>query len=265
LAGAALANGQTVIDRPFNRRFQVYVADTLFEEPFTNRRGFSLPDKGRLLLLYDGSGSPTERLYIATYALTHLIAAQTLGEAAAPLLSEGLAVLAGAHAVENDTPQGRRYLSPKDFCAAYEQTGNLPRISRELIFEGHLGYLDQYFAAGCFVGYLIEEEGASAFSEVYLSGDYSTVYGRSLSALESEWITLLRDAADDLTFAPEDLVDITTKIDAAYRSLWADFEGTPDQFAVYKQLDRARLALLQGRLGVAQEHLETLNTLLGEE
>jgi LysM repeat protein len=259
LVEEALDHSQAVLQRRLPGRFEVYVADTLFDAPYTPRRGFSLPDEAQLWLLYDGSGSPAERLYFATYALTHLIATQMLDEAASPLLGEGLAVYAGGRALASASD---RYLAPTQFCAAYQAAGRLPQVSRALTFEGHLGHLDQYFAAGCFVGYLIERESWAKFAQVYLNGDYSAVYGRTLNRLELDWIFSLRDAADDLPFDPDELVRIAAEVDDAYRRLWADFEGTPLQFAAYERLDRARLALLQGRLGAAQEHLEVFETLL---
>jgi hypothetical protein len=127
-----------------------------------------------------------------------------------------------------------------------------------LTFEGHLGYLDQYFAAGCFVGYLIETGEGAAFAELYSSGDYRAVYGRPLNQLESDWIAALQQAADDLPFDPDELVQTVVELNDAYLRLWADFEGTPTQFAVYERLGRARVAVLQGRLDDAQEHLGML-------
>jgi hypothetical protein len=111
---------------------------------------------------------------------------------------------------------------------------------------------------------LIETEGISAFSEVYLNGDYRAVYGRTLGQLESDWRAALGEAADDLPFDAAELVQIAIQVDDAYRRLWADFEGTPAQFIAYARLDRARLSLWQGRLTAAQEHLQVLETLLGE-
>jgi len=265
LVETALNHSQRVLQRRLTGRFEVYVADTLFDAPHTVRRSFSLADQNRLFLLYDGSGTPSERLYFITYALTPLVANHTLGQAASPLLDEGLAVYVAGQALATESDQGSRYLSPAQFCTAYQQTGTLPRVTRELTFEGHLGHLDQYFAAGCFVGYLIEANGAPAFSQVYLSGDYSAIYGRSLNQLESAWIVSLQDAAEELPFAPDELVQLVTAVDDAYRRLWADFTGTPDQFVAYQRLDRARLSLLQGRLSTAREHLESFETLLGDQ
>ncbi len=258
----ALDHSQQAIQRRFPGRFEVYVSDNLFEAPHTVQRSFSQPDTNRLFLLYDGSGTPAERLYFATYALTQLIAAHLLGEASSPLLAEGLAVYAAGQALADETSQGRRYLSPAQFCAAYQQAGQLPRVTQPLEFEGHLGYLDQHLAAGCFIGYLIETLGESTFGQVYLSGNYRAVYDKTLDQLVSDWIATLREAADDLPFDADELVRTATEVNDAYRRLWTDFEGTPTQFAAYEQLDRARMALLQGRLGVAQDHLQMLEELL---
>ena len=63
-------------------------------------------------------------------------------------------------------------------------------------------------------------------------------------------------------FDPKDLVRVAARVDEAYLVLWDNFEGSPDQFAAYARLDRARLALLQGRFGTAQTHLEVFDTLL---
>jgi hypothetical protein len=106
------------------------------------------------------------------------------------------------------------------------------------------------------VGHLIETHGAVAFNQVYLSGDYPAVYGQTQAQLVSAWLTELRSAAGELSFEEDELVRVATAVDNAYRHLWIDFKGTPAQLAAYARLDRARLALLQGRLGAAQEHLE---------
>ena len=253
LVETALVHIQAALPRRFSARFEVYVAGTPFDTPYTHRRTYSLPEQNQLFLLYDSSGTPAERLYFTTYALTPLVLTRTLGAAASPLLGEGLAVYAGGLALadEND-----RYLAPEQFCAAYQAAGLLPRVSRELTFEGHLGHLEQYFTAGCFVSYLIEREGETAFVEVYLSGDYRAVYERSLGQLEADWMAALGDAADDLSFDPDDMVSIVADVNDAYLRLWADFEGTPPEFTAYGWLDRARMAVLQGRLGAARGHLE---------
>jgi hypothetical protein len=254
-----------VLQRRFSGGFQVYVADTPFEAPYTFYRSFSLPDQNRLFLLYDEGGTATERLYFTTYALSHLLASQKLGQAASPLLSEGLAVYIAAQALADATERGERYLPPHTFCLAFQQAEALPRVSRELTLDGHLGHLDQHLAAGCFVGYLIEEFGAPAFDQIYGSGDFSAVYERTLAQLETDWSASLADRADELVFDPDELVRLTLAVDETYGRLQEGFEGTPVQFDVYGRLNRAFSALLQGRLITVQERLEDLDALMGED
>lgn len=251
----ALDLSQQAVGRRLAGRFEVYVADTLFDAPYTSRRGFSDVTQGRLFVLGDGSGSSVERLYFATYNLTPLVAAQTLGETPSPLLREGLAVYAGGQAFERASAT---YLTLPQMCAAYLQADRLPALSRPLAFDGHLGHTDAYIAVGCFTQYLIESRGAPTFDRAYLSGDLAAVYGQTPAQLESEWLATLRETAPDLPFDPVEWTRIAADIDTAYRQLWEVFTGTPEQFAVYGRLDRARLALLQGRLGAAQNHLDAI-------
>jgi LysM repeat protein len=258
VVATALDQSQQALQRRFSDRFAVYVSDNLFELPYTARRAFNLPDTDRLYLLYDGTGTMAERAYYTTHALTPFIAGHTLGEAATPLLQEGFAVYTASRALADQRVPGRAYLEPEQICAAYQRMGELDAVSQPLQLDGHLGYLDQHLAAGCFVGYLIETEGLAAFSDVYLSGDYLSEYGRSLEQIELEWTTNLSDAAQDLPFNPEDLVQVAGEVNEAYQRLWSDFQGTPAQFAIYAQLDRARMALLQGRVDTAGDLLERL-------
>jgi hypothetical protein len=44
-----------------------------------------------------------------------------------------------------------------------------------------------YVLAGSFVGFLIEKYGLPAFRRLYGSGNYETVYGKSLDTLEKDW------------------------------------------------------------------------------
>jgi hypothetical protein len=254
----ALGHTRTVLQRRFLGHFDVYVATSLFEAPFTARQSFSLPEEGRFIWLFDDTESLPERMYSLTYAVTPLIAAQKLGAAATPLLREGLAVHTASQALLDGTAREGRFLTPSDFCVAFHQAGQLSRVSRGLDFEGHLAHLDQYFAAGCFVAFLMEEKGAATFDELYVSGEYLDLYGQSLDQLEAEWMASLTSMAEGISVDAMDLVRLTTAVNEAYTELWADFEGTPAQMNTYRQLGRVRLSLLQGQLDRVQEQLENL-------
>ncbi|MBI2088530.1 MAG: hypothetical protein HYT78_07275 [Deltaproteobacteria bacterium] len=48
-----------------------------------------------------------------------------------------------------------------------------------------------YILAGSFVAFLIEKYGLPHFKTLYETGDYGTVYGKSLQVLEKEWRSAL--------------------------------------------------------------------------
>lgn len=261
LVEKALDYSQDVLERDFNGRFDIYISADLLDAPHTALRSFSVPEKYRIFLLNDGSGTSKEHIYFATYALTHLFANRIFGEAASPLLGEGLAVFAASQALVGEADQEVFSLSPSQLCTALQQTGDLPDVTQPLELKGHLGYLDQHLAAGCFVGYLIETEGLAAFIQLYSRGDFASVYGRPIEHLVSDWIASIKAEAD-LPLNPVDLVSILERQNVAYRRLWANFAGSPEQFDAYEELDRARMAFFQGRLSSAREHLDTGEELL---
>jgi LysM repeat protein len=261
LVETALDYSKDTLNRPFAGHLDVYISDAFFEAPYTSRHSFSVPKEGRLFVLYDDGGTPAERLYFFTHAVTHLIAIHTLGEASSPLLSEGLAVYAAGRALANEEDQSNRYLSLFQLCTALQKAGKLPRVAEPLELAGHQGYLDEHLASGCFVGYLIETEGPFRFAEVYLNGDYQAVYGQTLDQLETDWSISLQEDTDDFPFDSQELASIVTEVNAAFLRLWTDFEGTPEQLDVYERVDQSRTALLQGRLESARQHLDTLKEL----
>ncbi len=223
--------------------FDVYLAGSLFAPPDQALRGRSFSARRQLFVLYDGTGNPADRQYIVTHELTHLVAWNTLGRPSSALLSEGLAVYAGMTHIA-----GSAHLPPEAFCSAYELAGQLPRVSTALRFEGHIHDLPNYYAAGCFVRYLVETCGMDRLRALYPTSDYTGVCGRSLAQLEQEWTAHLRAHPYPLPFPPDDLIAATAAVDQAYEGLFARFSGTPEEFARYRRVDAARVALLEGRL-----------------
>jgi hypothetical protein len=57
------------------------------------------------------------------------------------------------------------------------------------------GWIEQtaYILAGSFVGVLIEKYGLPAFKSLYETGNYDTVYGKSVEILEKEWRSSLME------------------------------------------------------------------------
>lgn len=227
--------------QPLTGSFDVYAAGSIFAAPNQALRGFSVSASRRYFFLHDGTGSLADQQYIVTHELTHLYAWNVFGRPVSAMLSEGAAVSTGMSAVA-----GEGHLPLQVFCAAYDLAGLLPRVSGNLSFQGHIRDLDNYYAAGCFVQYLLELYGPEKFAQLYPTGDYSGVYGKSLPTLESDWKASLAEYHVEVTFEPETLVEAVDAVAAAYEQLFDNFRGTPEEMRAYRALDGARIALIEG-------------------
>lgn len=227
--------------QPLTGVFDVYVAGSIFAAPNQALRGFSVSASRRYFFLHDGTGSSADQQYIATHELTHLYAWNVFGRPVSAMLSEGAAVSTGMSAVA-----GEGHLSLRAFCAAYDLAGKLPRVSGNLSYQGHIRDLENYYAAGCFVQYLLDAYGPEKFAQLYPTGDYSGVYGKSLTALESDWVASLAEYHAEVAFEPETLVEAVDAVAAAYERLFGSFRGTPEEMRAYRVLDGARIALIEG-------------------
>jgi len=233
--------------------FDVYVAGTVFAAPYSLHRGRTFAEARQVFVLYDGTGTPEDQQYTLTRELTQLFAWHVLSPPASTVLSEGLAIYVGMTSIADSD-----YIPPETFCVAYHQAGKLPRISRPLRFENHILDLQNYYAAGCFVQYLIETYGMEKFRALYRSGDYESVYALSLEALEEAWIAELESVDMDMAFEPQALVNAVAAVGRFYTTLFANFRGTPAQLATYRTLDAARIALLEGDLTTVNQKLAEL-------
>jgi LysM repeat protein len=247
LVNAVLVHHERVFGVTLAGRFDVYMAATLFAPPDQALRGRSFSANRRTFILADGSGNAADQRYIAAHELTHLYTWNTFGAPSSVLLSEGAAVYAGMlFAAPNE------HLSLEQFCAAYLAAGVLPPVAQELSFLGHIRDLENYYAAGCFVEYLIDTYGVEPFGRLYPSGNYAAIYGKTLAALEADWQATLAAHSLPLSVAPESLVAGVDALQAAYGQIFTNFSGTPDELAAYRALDSARIALMEGRLEVVQ-------------
>lgn len=242
-----LTHHEQVFGVTLTGRFDVYMAATLFAPPDQALRGRSFSANRRTYILADGSGNAADQRYITAHELTHLYTWNTFGPPSSVLLSEGAAVYAGMLFA---TPS--ELLPLEQFCAAYLAAGVLPTVAQELSFQGHIRDLENYYAAGCFVEYLIGAYGAEPFGRLYPSGDYAAIYGKTLAELETDWRATLAAPTLPVSVAPENLVAGVDALQAAYGQLFTNFMGTPDELAAYRALDGVRIALLEGRLEVVQ-------------
>ncbi len=257
LIESALNHIETKLNIVLEDRFDIYLAGTLFPAPDQALRGRSFSSQRRNFYLYDETGTPDERRYIITHELTHLVMWNAVGEPSSVMLHEGVAVYNGIEAME-----AAGFIPLTHFCAAYQQAGQLPSLSGSRSYLGHIRDLDLYSSAGCFVQYLIEMYGVQDFKVLFTDGDFLEIYGRTLAQLEADWEETLRSVGTDLGFDPEDLVAAVAEVADAYDRLFTDFSGTPSQMAAYRELDRARIAMLQAHFDEARAYLAEFEDLL---
>lgn len=230
--------------------FDVFIAGSVFTPPNRTLRGRSYSLNRQTLYLHDGSGNAADQIYIATHELTHLFAWNVFGAPVSVMLSEGAAVYSGMQAIS-----GQGHMPLDTFCAAYLKVGQLPRVSGSLSFEGHILDLQNYYAAGCFVGHLIETYSPQSFGLLYPSGNFESVYGKSTSELETEWRDILAMEPVPTGLSPERLVNSVARLEGIYLDFFSGFSGTASQMEAYRELDLARLALLSGDLDGFDEQL----------
>lgn len=249
---------ETTFQAQLEGTFDVYVAGSLFASPDTALRGRSFSANRYYFFLHDGTGNPADQQYIAAHELTHLYTWNVFGRPISVMLSEGVAVYTGMALIADSA-----HMPLREFCAAYHQAGQLPRVSSSLRFDGHIRDLQNYYAAGCFVEYLITTYGPGPFGQLYPTGNYAAVYGKSLAALEQEWIAAVAGDLALVTVEPGELIATANAVSTAYDDLFRAFQGTPEQLWAYAALDQARIALLEGRLADAQVKLAAFRELGG--
>lgn len=254
LAANAITNAESIFGVDLGGRFSVYAAGTLFEPNNQHLRGRSFSALRETLFLYDGSGDPADQQYIVAHELTHLYMWNVFGVPSSVMISEGAAVYSGMNAIA-----GSDHLALKSICKLLYDAGRLPNIASELGYSGHNYDLDNYYTAGCFVGYLVDNYSPASVGLVYPNSNYINVFGKSLTDLERDFeISLaLQPAVTDI-----DPVQFSKQVDAvsdAYRSFFSAFSPTPEKLEQYRMLDHARLELLKGNLPGSQQLLSQLN------
>lgn len=242
LVAQILAHHEQLLGVTLGGQFDVYAAGALFATPDQALRGHSFSRLRYFQVVVDNTITSPAQRYIVAHELTHLFAWNTFGVPSSVMLSEGLAVYAGLDFV------GDEMLSLHDFCAAYAQAGALPHVSHDLAYQGHVRNLEHYYAAGCFVQFLIERHGAAAFAQLYPTGDYAGVYGQTLAELEAAWLATAAARPISTALDPAALVTAVTETKRAYLELLINFDGRPEQVDAYRQLDAQWAAVLAGQL-----------------
>lgn len=239
-------------------QYDVYVAGTNFGPPNIALRGRGASLLLRTFFLHDGTGNPDDQQYIITHELTHLFMWNTVGSPSSTMLSEGVAVYFGMNQIS-----ASEHMSIDAFCAAYLRAGALPNISSSsLSYLGHILDLQNYYAAGSFVKYLVESYGVDSLKLVYHNGDYAGVYGKGITDLEHEWRIHLSTIAVQDNSNPVELVNSVSELEKTYESFFSAFSGSSTQLEAYRELDKARIVLLQGRLSKMYQYLDAFQKIV---
>jgi murein DD-endopeptidase MepM/ murein hydrolase activator NlpD len=250
---------ESQLDAEISGDFDIYVAGSLFGAPNLALRGRSFSANRNYFFLHDSTGNDADQQYIATHEMTHLFAWNVFGRPVSAMLSEGVAVYTGITAIADSD-----HLPVREFCGAYHRAGRLPRVTSGLRFEGHIRDLENYYAAGCFVQYLIETYGAERFGDLYPTGNYTAVYDQTLSELEAAWIDDLESGSAGVSLDTDALFAASDAVAEAYDLLFAQFSATEEEWLAYTEIDAARLALLEGRFDDVEVHLNAAERYLGE-
>jgi len=242
--------------------FDVYMAGTLYESPSAHLRGLSRSADRRLFILYDGSGDAAENEYLVTHELTHLVAWNTFGAPTSTMLSEGLATYAGQTVLEE-----AGYTAYDQLCLAAYQSGELPSMAEIETdwqrFQGHIRDYFNYFGSGCFVGWLVEQEGIETVGRLYNTSDYVNLYGESLPALDAQWRDSLEADLGTLTLDTPTLTRFKAELAQAYAYVFGNYNDSDQMHQAYTAVDQARLALWRGDFEQAAFWLDEVYAMTG--
>jgi LysM repeat protein len=246
----ALNNIQAIFGIDLNGRFTAYAAGTLFEPTNQHLRGRSFSSARETLFLYDGTGDPADQQYIIAHELTHLYMWNTFGVPSSVMISEGAAVYSGMNAIS-----GSDHLSLKNICKLLYDAGSLPNVAGELGFSGHNYDMDNYYTAGCFVGYLVDKFSASYVGQVYPNSNYVIVFGKSLDELERDFESALASYPSIQGIDPIAFSSQMKEVSNVYQDFFPSFSPSAKRLEEYRLLDHARLELLKGNLTESDQYL----------
>ena len=247
-----------------DQQVDLYLAGTLFSINPT-LQGYTQSGFYRTFILVDGANDRGEAEYMLAHELAHILSTYTLGPPYAPMIHEGLAL----YLPQKVLTQNTGYLSYQEICALAFQTPSFKSASEldELAysatgFGGHIRTFFNYNLSGCFVGYLIETYGLDQLNQVYDTGDYASVYGRTLAELDAEWQASLSGV--QISIDPLQFRDLVDEVAQAYDVYVARSpNGAHANWDAYLHLNQARLAVNRGQLEQARNELSTFHSLMG--
>lgn len=210
----ALAHINARLGVQFSQTVDVYLADTLFAPPDQSLGGKADGANKRLFVQYNSKGRAWRR-YLLAHELTHVVAWNTYGPPASAMLSEGLAVYAAERFLLEESNK-----SVLQMCRGWQIAGLLPNAANSSqAFRGHAASLDSYFAAGCFVQYLMSDFDANAIKKNY-SQPVLQIDGKNTSELAKLFLLYLEQTGN-LQENPSLTIAVTySNLRGKYEELW---------------------------------------------
>jgi LysM repeat protein len=243
----------------------VYLAGTLFAlNP--GLQGYTQSGLYRSFVLVNGVFDQGEAEYILAHELTHIVSTYAFGAPYAPMIHEGLAL----YLPQSYLTDGSDYLSHEIICAAALQTSAFRSASQldqmsygATGFGGHIRTFLHYNLSGCFAGFLIERYGLYRLNQVYSTGNYEAVYGKTLEELDQDWQVYL--ATIPVYGDPVAFIGLINEIGLAYDGyLAASAGGYHANWEAYVHITRARRAANQGQLDLAGSELAEYYRLMAD-
>jgi len=260
LIDAALAGAEARVGPLPNGSFDIYAAGTLFAAPYAGLRDTLMPEQNTVFLLYDGSGTPEERVYFITQAVTRYVAWQVWGAPSSTLILHGLAASTAASGDSEMIPA-------RETCAALAHADLLPSmVGLEHDWQGFISPAQDFthfVTAGCFVSYLEQRCGRGGVQAIYQGQAYSTACELSLGPLEEDWRAALSTATLARITDPARYAARLQAVSTALQYALDNYDGSETAHLAYAAADQARSAVWRGDLEGATSWLEAFTSLTG--
>ncbi|MCD4752019.1 MAG: LysM peptidoglycan-binding domain-containing protein [Anaerolineaceae bacterium] len=232
--------------------FDLYISGTLLATNHNIRSMSNDTSPGMIYLLYDGTGSQEDMSTLAAFETARFYQDTLLGHTTNTLLKEGAAVYISM----NTSPFETMHLPLRQFCKAYQEAQVLPDlIDPDLSFNHQNTDLRNFFTAGCFFDFLYTESNIDTIKLLYRTNDYTEQFGKSFEMLIEDFGDWLGEIPMEETTRPLKLVAIETDLTDLYQDFMPVFDGSEEHINIYREMDMARIAFLEGRFNDANKHL----------
>jgi len=232
--------------------FDLYVSGTILDTNHNIRSMSKDSPPGMMYLLYDGTGSREDISTLAAFETARFYQDTLLGQTTNTILKEGAAVYISM----STTPFETKHLPLRQFCKAYQETQVLPDLNDpDLSFDHQNTDLRNFFTAGCFFDFLYTESNIDTIKALYRSNDYSEQFGKPFEMLIEDFEDWLSEIPMEETTRPLKLVATETDLTDLYQEFMPVFNGSEEHINIYREMDMARIAFLEGRLDDANQHI----------